>query len=115
MATSALLQSHDELRAILKLTQRELKKPTAEDRSNSLLEKIQQVLTEAKGIAEEERKDKSHQGSGKAEGLKFCQSTLPGTGEEEADVPFISGKPERARPAARIRLPKSRKHETLMM
>lgn len=56
MATSALLQSHDELRAILKLTQRELKKPAVEDRNNLLIEKVQQVLADAKGIAEEERK-----------------------------------------------------------
>jgi len=56
MATSALLQSHDELRAILKLTQRELKKPAVEDRNNVLIENVQQLLTDAKAVAEEERK-----------------------------------------------------------
>jgi hypothetical protein len=56
MATSALLQSHDELRAILKLTQRELKKPAVEDRNNLLIEKVQQLLADAKTVAEEERK-----------------------------------------------------------
>jgi len=55
IATSVLLQSHLELRAILKLTQRELKKPPVVDRNNLLIEKVQQVLTEAKAVAEEER------------------------------------------------------------
>jgi hypothetical protein len=58
MTISALLQSHDELRAIPKITQRELKKPPVVDRNNLLMENIQEVLKKAKAVAEEERRAK---------------------------------------------------------
>jgi hypothetical protein len=56
MATSALLQSHDELRGILKLVRSELRKHSISRRNSPLMQKVDEVLNAAKTLAEKERK-----------------------------------------------------------
>ena len=55
VATSDLLRSHDELRAVLRLTGIELKKRNFGHRDSPLLQLMRRTLREAQAIAKAER------------------------------------------------------------
>jgi hypothetical protein len=59
MEKSALLQSHDELRAVLRLAGAELKKKSIGRKDSPLLQLMRRVLREARIIANAERAAKT--------------------------------------------------------
>jgi hypothetical protein len=55
MAKSPLLQSHDELRAVLRLAGMELRKRSIGRKDSPLLQLMRRVLREARAVAKAER------------------------------------------------------------